>query len=344
MDDLLIPEACKRSNSSLEHRLLELKSKIEKKESQKTSNPQEKPSSKPSSQLPKTRPEVFQHSVSKLARSGRFTVERIPTGREYPTFLTRVPLFIPSKRGNQKELLDIENSIPFNTSWGQGRKFGPPLTTYDEDTLIAIGRLRQHRISGHSHKFPLPINSVFQKMNHDSTSVHTVCCLLTDIQTECGTLTGGKTNQLRLDSIKRLAATVVELTSSSKEKYVNYGTSIKLIDVAWEEYEKNSLLYIQFTPLMSLWYENEYTYIDFNVRKQLTDAGKAIHRFLSSQPKSYEIHTSKLLETILYQRPYKKFMADLRQTLKTLEELDWLKTYEISGSGRNNPHKLIIKR
>ena len=98
MDDLLIPEACKRSNSSLEHRLLELKSKIEKKESQKTSNPQEKPSSKPSSQLPKTRPEVFQHSVSKLARSGRFTVERIPTGREYPTFLTRVPLFIPSKR------------------------------------------------------------------------------------------------------------------------------------------------------------------------------------------------------------------------------------------------------
>src|SRR3989304_2745908 len=94
----------------------------------------------------------------------------------------------------------------------------------------------------------------------------------------------GKNNKLRLDSIKRLGATGIEFDQKTSKKFIAKGTEIKLIDVAWQSYEENAILYIQFSPVMAAWFEKEDTYIDWNVRKKLSDTGKAIHRFLASHP------------------------------------------------------------
>lgn len=40
-----------------------------------------------------------------------------------------------------------------------------------------------------------------------------------------------------MDSIKRLAATVIEFTAKTADRLTSKGTEIKLIDVAWQEYE-----------------------------------------------------------------------------------------------------------
>ena len=77
---------------------------------------------------------------------------------------------------------------------------------------------------------------------------------------------------------------------------------------------------------------------------QLTAPGKAIHRFLSSQPKQYQIGVEKLRTTTGYPRDLKYFMRDLRKTLTQLEDLGWLIESCLEGNGRSKPYKLIIKR
>jgi len=288
--------------------------------------------------------ENAQLALFDLENSGRFSAHPIRPSTEHPTFLTRVPIFLPARRSNQRQCLEDDNSMRFNTSWGAGKKHGPPLTVYDEDTLMAIGRLRSKRLAGRPHNMPLPVTDLFKVPGRDDVNVHIVQCLLTDLQHECGTERGGNNNKLRLESVKRLAATTIELDTKTADKIVSRGTTFKLLDVAWQEYVDNAVLYIQFTPIMASWYENEYTYIDWNLRRKLTDTGKAIHRFLASQPKTYEIRCELLMSTIQYLRDYKKFMLDLKTTLGDLKREGWIREWEITGTGRRTPHKLSIAR
>lgn len=274
----------------------------------------------------------------------RFDTYPIAVSTEYPTFLTRIPIFIPSKRTNQRSLLDEENAIAFETPWGAGKKFGPPLTVYDEDTLMAIGRLRAKGISGRPHNLPLAVSELYRSKDQDDVNVHVVCCMLTDIQKECSKSAGGRNSLLRLNSIKRLAATTIELDSKTADKIASRGTNIKLIDVAWEQYHENAILYIQFTPIMARWFEESYTYLDWELRKKLPDTGKAIHRFLSGQPKAYEIYVDKLITTLRYPRERKYFIRELKQTMDILKVEGWVLKSLISGTGRSKAHKLTILR
>lgn len=279
-----------------------------------------------------------------LEQQGRFTSLPLQAESEYPTFLTRLPIFRPCKRSNQRELLDNDNAMPFITPWGEGKKHGPPLTIYDEDSLIAIGRLRHNRLIGQPSRLPVPVPQLYRRGANADVNVHVVQCMLSDIQEECESVRGGAADRMRLDSIKRLAAVVIEFDTKTAEKYVGTGTSVKLVDVLWQFYTEDAILYMQFTPLMAAWYENEYTYLDWNVRRELSDTGKAIHRFLSSQPRPYEISTKKLLATIGYLRDHNKFLSDLRQTLRQLEKVKWIDGWEIVGTGRLTPHKLRVTR
>lgn len=288
--------------------------------------------------------ERAQLSLFELEQQGQFTKYPIYPESEFPTFLTRLSIFVPAKRSHQREIIDQENALPFSTPWGEGKKHGPPLTVYDEDTLIAIGRLRQNLLVGKPENMPVPVSDLYRSSKQSTIHVHVVQCMLSDIQNVCGTSRGGRNNQMRLDSVKRLGATVIEFSTKTAEKFMGRGTEIKLIDVAWQEYEDNAILYIQFTPVMAKWFEKEYTYIDWNMRKQLTDTGKAVHRFLSSQPKEYEIYTKKLMATLGYIRNHNKFLVDLREAMDQLLTLGWISNYSIEGTGRRLPYKLVLKR
>lgn len=288
----------------------------------------------------------FQLDLFQKETDGRFTAYPLRPGSEFPTFLTRIPIFLPIKRGRKKTPLDDDNAMPFVTSWGRGRKHGPPLTVYDEDTLMAIARLRKTRLKGRPHHMPIPLSAIqpVTGANGEDVSVHILACTLCDIQTECGDSDGGTNLQLRLASIKRLGATVMEFDRETNGKLGYRGTQVKLIDIAWDVYEHDAILLIQFSPLMAAWLDSEYTYINWSVRKQLSDTGKALHRFLSAQPKQYSIGCEKLGQTIGYQRSYRYFMSDLRTTLQKLVEIGWISSWEISGTGRKVPHKLTLAR
>ena len=99
-----------------------------------------------------------------------------------------------------------------------------------------------------------------------------------------------------------------------------------------------------FTPAMAAWFEKAYTYINWNVRRQLSDTGKALHRFLSGQPKHYEIHVKKLMTALGYPREYRRFTTDLRVACQQLKDCGWLTDWTIEGNGRKRPHKLMVAR
>lgn len=289
--------------------------------------------------------ERAQMDLFNLERRGQFVAVAITPNNEFPTLLTRLPIFVPGRAKKQREQLDRDNALPFETSWGMGRKFGPPLTVYDEDTLIALGRLRQNMLIGDPGKMPYPISTLYRQDDSDDVHVHVVYCMLSDIQDMCGTSKGGRNNKLRLASIKRLAGTKIEFSKETQDKVKSTGTTIDLIHVKWDVYEDNAILYIQFSPIMATWLESAYTYIDWNLRKQLrSDVGKAVHRFLSGQPRQYSIGCKKLQATIGHSGPYKHFMADLREALAQLTEAGWIQTSEIEGNGRKQPHKLVLQR
>ena len=291
--------------------------------------------------------EKFQLDMFNKEMDGRYSTYPIRPGSEFPTFLTRIPIFLPIKRGRKNPPLDQDNAMPFVTSWGRGRKHGPPLTVYDEDTLMAIARLRKDRLLGRPHHMPIPLSAIQprgQYQKGDEIAVHVLACTMSSIQAECGDSDGGTNLQHRLASIKRLGATVMEFDRETKDKLGYRGTQVKLIDVAWDVYEVDAVLLIQFSPLMADWLESEYTYIKWEVRKQLSDTGKALHRFFSAQPKHYAIKTEKLMQTIGYQRSYAYFMSDLRGTMQKLQALGWLDDWDITGTGRKVPHKLTFSR
>lgn len=286
--------------------------------------------------------ESAQMSLFDGARRGHYEKLTLQPSNEFPSMLARLPIFVPGRRTNQRSLIDPnDNSMPFQTPWGAGKKHGPPLTVADEDTLMALGMLRQNRLEGRGSRFPISVSDVLGKGS--DSSVHVLFTTISEIEAQFGNKKSGHAYKLRLESIKRLAGTRIEFETLS-DKAIVKGTMISILDVAWQRWEQEAVLYIQFSPVMAHWYENSYSYVDWNVRMTLPPTGKAIHRFLSSQPKSYQIFTEKLRATVGYPRAPKYFLRELREALGLLENVDWLKSYTIEGNGRAKPHKLTIKR
>ncbi|WP_282611238.1 hypothetical protein [Pelagibius sp. Alg239-R121] len=288
--------------------------------------------------------EEAQLALFEAEREGRFSASPLSPSQEFPTILTRIPIFVPGKRTTQRSLMDTENAIPFSTSWARGKKYGPPLTVYDEDTLIALTLLRQNQLIGAPAQLPIPIADIHSRVGATDVAVHVVHCTLADIQELCECSQGGRNNQLRIESVKRLSNTKIQIERNIDRNRGVKGTSLSLIEVAWQTYEEDAVFLAQFPPIMAKWLENEYTFIDLQVRRQLSDTGKAIHRFLSSQGPKYEIDARKLMHTIGYMDEYKSFMRKLRATMEKLGEAGWLSDYEIVGTGRRVPQKLCIQR
>lgn len=265
---------------------------------------------------------------------------------EYPTLLSRIPVFIPGHKKSQKVLLDEDNALPFYCSWGKGRRHGPLLTIYDEDVFIAMCKLRQTRVSGKPGRLPYGLNTLNTLTDESGkTEVHIAQFMLSDLHKILGTSSGGNNNRRLMQSIKNLAGTTIEFeTASSPDSFITKGTSIKLVDVIWDYYGSDGIIQAQVHPVVAHWFDNAYTYLDWKLRRKLTDSGKAHHRFFSTQPKKYKIQALTVMKTIGYSRDYKKYMSDLRQDLNTLQEMGWIQDYKISGNGRSVPHMIEIMR
>ncbi len=79
-----------------------------------------------------------------LRQRGMEPFPLFPTS-EYPTPLTRLPLFPPVKKCTARQIAASGDWVALTSRWDGGGVFksGPPLTVFDEDTLFGLMTLRQ---------------------------------------------------------------------------------------------------------------------------------------------------------------------------------------------------------
>lgn len=289
---------------------------------------------------------AIEQDLERLENQGFFVSYPIHPENEFPTLLTRLPIFRPTRRRHQHRLQDIDNALAFSTPFGDGKRHGPPLTVRDEDTLIALMRLRSRRIYGRPEQLPVQIANIYATKT-GQVGVHHTLCSIDDIVRQLGLTDGGENYKRTFNSVKRLGATNLELNLKTHDRYLGFvqtGRMLPLIHVQWQVYERDGLLVVFFPPVIAQWLDKEYTYIDWKTRLQLDDLGKCLHRFLSGQPKKYKTEILKLADTIGYDGPIKNIKQRLRKSLDQLQMLDWLKKHKFTGNGRSVPLVLHIER
>lgn len=272
----------------------------------------------------------------------------IRAGNEFPSVLSRLPVFPPCTRKRQRAMLDNDNALPFDTPFGRGRRHGPPVTIEDEDVLIALLRLRQQRITGDPTRFPIPLRPACPG---DQETAHITRCTVSRLIDEMGLSRGGKNYRDIVASIKRLAAVSLELEFHRpylNDKYLGerVGTNLKLIDVIWREHhDEDCTLEVQFFPVVARWLEQHATYIDWSVRRQLTSPiARALHRFLSSQGRYFKREIGRVAEVIGYDMPTKVVRRRFAEALEDMKSIGWVSEYQITGTGRNSPITMEIWR
>lgn len=275
---------------------------------------------------------------------GLFSVALLRPGNEIPTLLARLPIFPAIARSRHRALLDRDNAYPFVTPYGRGRRHGPPVDVEDEDVLIALMRLRQRRVAGPGRHLPVPLVTLQQ----DNIHVHVVCGTVSQILDEMGLTDAGLNYQRVMDSLKRLSAVMVEVEVTQQTKYFGTATTGKthrLVEIEWAMFESEGYILAQFSPIVSAWLENQVSYLDWKIRRQLNSRNaRAVHRFLSTQNKVYENQIERIAETVGWEGDKRRMRTGFEAILKQLQELDWLEEWTITGTGRKIPYRLYIKR
>ena len=102
--------------------------------------------------------------------------------------------------------------------------------------------------------------------------------------------------------------------------------------------------YVQFHPVLSQWLEEYRTYIDFNIRRQLSPLGKAIHRALASQRSNgvFDVLLIDFFESIGASGSAADRKREAIPQLDKLCELSFLDSYEFTGTGRRVATKLRV--
>lgn len=296
----------------------------------------------PKSQPLEARLRAAARDMQKFGGEDVFHQYPVNPNNEFPTLLTRLPIFRPSRRVTQQKFQDSDNTVSFETPWGEGRRHGPPLTIRDEDTLIALLMLRNRGLTGPSSHLPENVRDIY-KSNDGKSDVHRVTCTIDQINEFLGLSDGGKNFQNTLASVKRLNACKIELDRVVFDGS-RVGGAFDLVKIQWRLWDEHGLIDAVFPPLMAHWLMKSYTFIEWDTRKQLTPMGKALHRFLSGQRPNYSISLIKLSKTIGYDGRPKQAKSDISKALDILVKIGWLASYEITGSGRAIPHIVHVIR
>ncbi|WP_157639630.1 hypothetical protein [Lamprocystis purpurea] len=292
------------------------------------------------------------HNLETLVHQrGLEQVELFPSS-EYPTPLTRLPLFPPVTRETAIEMFK-RGWTPLASRWdGEGvLRSGPALNIYDEDTLLGLMVLRSRRLKGLPDHLPVPLRC------HDSNDrtrpaevveVDTLYFRMSQLETAIrgetpkGGWSGPELARRRqsLDDLSGLRLRF-ELPRGGHEYSRK---TISLFDTPGFSKEKDACYYVQFHPLVSQWLESYRTYIDLALRRKFSDLGRAIHRFLASQRSNqiYVIELTAMYDAIGAQERVGKLNHHARVQLGIMQENGFLESFSITGTGRSHPFVLAV--
>jgi hypothetical protein len=225
-------------------------------------------------------------------------------------------------------------------------RFGPGLSIYDEDTLIAILQLGAER----SYRGPRSILNRTLKTVDDGDPnaieevlVGSVTPYKVNRYLQRGT--GGESLKQCQQSIDRLAVTQLLFIFEKAGKKM----SAKFFEYL-ADFKATENTFFRIDPVM-VKLLREYAEFDLTLRRKLSDTGKSVHRYLSGQDADNRIPLVDLMHHIRYQGELKEFKrlltdgrANYKGQLQILKEEQWLLDFEITGTGRKTPFVLHTRR
>ncbi len=272
---------------------------------------------------------------------------------EYPTPLTRLPLFPPVKKTTARGISGSGDWVALESRWDGGGVFrsGPGLTVFDEDTLFGLMTMRQQGMAGPADQLPItapPSHGPAGLAPSNPVRVHALYCLVSQLENIIKGHTpangwGGRTLTKRRDSIDTLSRVMLKFVRP-KGADAFHGQPIHLIFIEYIVTPKDGFYYVQFHPVLSQWLEEYRTYIDFNIRRQLSPLGKAIHRALASQRSNgvFDVLLIDFFESIGASGSAADRKREAIPQLDKLCELSFLDSYEFTGTGRRVATKLRV--
>jgi hypothetical protein len=325
------------------------------------------PAAAPTSPAPRTKalrrtnagvpgPKVIAEANARLERflreRGIEQFELFPSA-EYPTPLTRLPLFPPVQRSTARELAAAADWIALESRWDGGGvyKAGPALTVYDEDTLFGLMNMRQQGMTGPADRLPIPAPPTVALSGlapGNPVRVHALYCLVSQLESVIQGYTpprgwGGRAITKRRESMENLAAITLKF-QKPKGGDAFHGKPIQLIFIEHVATAEDACYYVQFHPLVSQWLEEYRTFLDFDIRRQLSPLGKAMHRSLASQRsnRTFSIPLTEFFASIGAFGELRDRKREAIPQLQKLITLQFLECFAITGTGRRTPWLLAV--
>lgn len=300
-------------------------------------------------------------ALTQRARETGALHRHVCAGNEYPTTLTRIPLFPPGHKSKRIQKKAMDRSAagdavwePLASAWSRSAVFksGPDLGTYDEDTLIGMIQLRSDAFLGPPRAMPLGMPAspaarhgmapALQEPEVDECVWFVSTFSLDQLETRIrgprpARGWGGQALALRLESIHRLSAVLFGFTVTLDETF-EYGRGpFRLFRMDTLGSGSDVHFYVQWDPLLSKQLECYRSYIDLAVRRELSPLGKALHRFLTSQvcDGRYAIPFDRMIEAIGAVGEPAKLRFQCREQIRRLIELGFLAAGTIAKTGRS---------
>ncbi len=268
---------------------------------------------------------------------------------KYPTLLTIVPLFAAGERENYDT--DQNKGRIYPLQKGRIRRIGPGLDVYDEDTLIAILQLgAEKKVVGPREAMPVALPPVGNSAEHRETTVYKGSLTAGMINSFLARGGGGADMERTRESVQRLANQ--RLWFENMDEVDGMEGVTDFFKYTGRTDCKGELL-IQISPEMVNILQS-YQVIDMTIRRELNDSAKAVHRFLTPQPREFSISLENLAEAICYDAggaALKRSLAGRKATgrsrgrpnqLELMIKLGFLEEAHISGTGRKTPFVLRV--
>lgn len=278
----------------------------------------------------------------------------------YPALFTRVPLFTPVKDRSKDNSFDPAKPAIYQADGFKITRIGEGLSVYDEDTLIAILQLAAEKsIKGNPSAINqrlLPVPDTQPSLKPATVEGWTVeevwignaSPYMINAFLDRGT-GGGQLKQC-LESIKRLSRTVLVLSSDHVKRDRNM-IFFELVN----DHSEHGKAFVKINATM-VHLLRDYAVIDVRIRKELTDVGKSLHRFLCGSAQEFVYSLEELQKHLGYKgsaADFKRALIGRKSTdskpglpnqLEILKEKGWLLDYRISGTGRSSPIVLWGKK
>jgi hypothetical protein len=275
-----------------------------------------------------------------------------------PTFFARNPIFKPARFRAELDTT-WEGGEHIETPWGSVTRYGPGLTVYDEGTLMGLVRTtwrQQQKGPRLAHR----LEAVSNVADLEKLDKERLAYLLENVTSVTGSATyyeicrsigrdvGGKSLKATRDSVKRISKQTLEIYQKNSDKF----TIAQILYVMGDECSggfvgEEAGVTAMFPPGMVQMMQ-VYTQINLAIWRELNDTGKSVYKFINSHDWSardrYEIYIDKLSRYVGFPGNIHEFRRALQSTCLRLVECKWAVSATIEGTGRKNPHKLLIVR